>query len=46
MPKITPNDSLFNVKLKTGIVCELLKQRLINKEESERIIEKIKQRGN
>jgi hypothetical protein len=34
--------STFNMKLKTGIVHELLKQGLINKEESERIIELIK----
>ena len=48
MPNITQrdisvaSDSLFNVKLKTGIVRELLKQGLISKEESERIIELIK----
>jgi hypothetical protein len=38
--------SVFSMKLKTGIVRELLKQGLINKEESERIIELIKTRGN
>ena len=45
-PLDNKSDSLFNVKLKIGIVRELLKQGLISKEESERIIELIKTRGN